>query len=179
MTEYELLGTVPLAQSDVNALAEMVERLGYTTIVKGIRDLLTQNPKLLTVPELFLMIAMRINHRRRDKFNNWVDVHSVLGALADELIEFHEHAPDGLSPPQFRSHLNDARLALNRALRVAQNRWEEDEKRDRAAALAEQRSNEIPELPGRLPDHLRPKGDVLERMEEQVQRTLAAVSRQR
>lgn len=90
------------------------------------------------------------------KYPTWRAVAQVLSELGVQLVDLHEHVPDGVSPRKFRSELQRARLAINRASAIASDRSHEDTMRERKAALSKQRSEGIPELPQRLPVALRP-----------------------
>lgn len=89
------------------------------------------------------------------KYPTWLAVAQTLDQLTDQLIEFHEHVPRGISPRKFRSELKRAQRALSRAAGIASDRADEDTLHERQAALSKQRAEGIPELPHRMPVRLR------------------------
>jgi hypothetical protein len=90
------------------------------------------------------------------KYPTWEAVIRALDELRDQLTDFDEHVPLGVSPRKFRSELERARRALGRACNIASARADEDELRERRAKLSKQRADGIPEIAKRLPARLRP-----------------------
>jgi len=90
------------------------------------------------------------------RFRSWKGVVRHLDVITNELTEFREWVPDGISPPRFRAEVRRAHKALSRAIDVARARARVDLMRERRSAVSALRAKGLPDLPPLLPRRLRP-----------------------